>query len=593
MTASSFPDVSTRATAAPLDVLESWGYPLEPLVDGLPYDLAHLRSAHNRIDWDSFALFLERVRETVGWERLGQFARALSTSPSWDWSLRFARWLVSPRQFVLASLRFAGPIVWPSMPYQVRELADGRIELELRVPPGGRPSPEFFTISRHHIASQTRFLGLPDSRVEAEIEPERARYLVTPPHSKTFASGLARGVRTLLGSPAAMRELVKDQDELRRTTEELGRTRDELYEVLASLPVAVCLHKDQKVVYGNPELARVMGFGSPEEMIGEPILSHAHVEDHELVAKRLAAVAAGERLDPAELRFVRRDGTLVVLELTPVPPVHYGGQRVHVVVARDVTDQKRMQRQLVLADRMASIGTLAAGVAHEINNPLTWLSGSLDILERELDRMERDGSAGDRLGVLRDAVRAAVDGTRRVSTIVGDLRTLSRPPDEPLEPIDAADVLDSAVRIATKQLHERARLVREYEDTPEVLATHGRLGQVFLNLLLNAAQAIPPGAPDRHEIRLRVRPGADGRVVVEVSDTGPGIPPHLLSRIFDPFFSTKPGEGTGLGLSISLAIVTRLGGELVAEPGKGEGTTMRVLLPAAPRARPAVRPAAH
>src|ERR1019366_3468677 len=132
------------------------------------------------------------------------------------------------------------------------------------------------------------------------------------------------------------------------------------------------------------------------------------------------------------------------------------------------------------------------------------------------------------------------------------------------------------------EIRHRARLVKEYGDVPLVLATEARLGQVFLNILVNAAQALEVGDAAENVIRVRAATERDGQVVVQVSDTGPGIPPDILDRIFDPFFTTKPvGLGTGLGLWICQGIVTSLGGEITAESRPGEGATFRVVLPSA------------
>jgi CheY-like chemotaxis protein/anti-sigma regulatory factor (Ser/Thr protein kinase) len=181
-------------------------------------------------------------------------------------------------------------------------------------------------------------------------------------------------------------------------------------------------------------------------------------------------------------------------------------------------------------------------------------------------------------------------GAERVRTIVRDLGTFSHPEERPVGPLDVLEVLDLSAKMAMGEIRHRARLVRDYGTVPAVLADSSRLGQVFLNLLVNAAQAIPEGHVDRHEIRLRVRAEA-GSVVVAIHDTGQGIPAELLGRIFDPFFTTKPvGKGTGLGLSISHGLVTALGGELTVESEPGRGSVFRVRLPAAPVQTPKPAP---
>ena len=240
-----------------------------------------------------------------------------------------------------------------------------------------------------------------------------------------------------------------------------------------------------------------------------------------------------------------------------------------------------MQEQLRLSDRMASLGLLAAGVAHEINNPLAVLMGHLELAQRAVNRTCAEPRHECAAPGVAEALRFARDAAVRVKQIVGDLKLFSRADEEQRGPVDVVKVLESATRMAKNEIRHRARLVTEVEPVPPVTANEFRLGQVFLNLLVNAAQAIPEGHSDQNEIRVRTWSG-HGRVLVEVHDTGVGIPRETLGRIFEPFFTTKHLDtGTGLGLSICHRIVTEHGGEISAESEPGRGTTFRVSLPAA------------
>jgi two-component system, cell cycle sensor histidine kinase and response regulator CckA len=177
----------------------------------------------------------------------------------------------------------------------------------------------------------------------------------------------------------------------------------------------------------------------------------------------------------------------------------------------------------------------------------------------------------------------AREGADRVRRIVRDLRLFSRADEDDRGPVDVTKVLELAVNMTRAELKHRARLVRDYGETPPVLANESRLGQVFVNLLVNAAQAITEGKLEGNEVRLTTRCDGAGRVVIEVRDTGLGIPPEIVSRIFDPFFTTKEvGVGTGLGLAICHGIITGAGGEIQVESEVGKGTTFRVILRAAP-----------
>jgi PAS domain S-box-containing protein len=242
---------------------------------------------------------------------------------------------------------------------------------------------------------------------------------------------------------------------------------------------------------------------------------------------------------------------------------------------RDITERKKLQRQVAFYDRLSSLGTLSAGIAHEINNPLSFVVSSLEFVLDEL------GARPEAHQTELEALRDALEGARRISNTVRDMKILSRDdgPAHP-EPTDARQQLELALKMTHKLVSSRAVLVRELaQPLPRVTANQSGLSQVFINLLVNAAQAIPEGRHGRIVVRQRA---VDGSVLTEVTDDGVGIPAENLSRIFDPFFTTKPvGVGTGLGLSICHGLVTGFGGELRVDSEVGRGTTFTVKLPIA------------
>lgn len=259
---------------------------------------------------------------------------------------------------------------------------------------------------------------------------------------------------------------------------------------------------------------------------------------------------------------VRTDDRGEVFLESSFHPIHTDDGRVagSACYTRDVTERYKAERErkqleghLQLTERLSSLTTLAGGVAHEINNPLGTIVLSLDWLKRSID----DDAARDAIG---DA-RQSADRIRRVVGALTRLSTASE--DETIQPVDVQGPLDAAIEIAKNEIRHKARLVREYGETPLALGAEGLLAQVFLQLLVNAVQAIPEGHRDEHEIRVRTYADRNGDVVVEVRDSGLGVPEDIRSRIFDPFFTTRPvGEGTGLGLAISHSIISRLGGRL-------------------------------
>jgi two-component system, NtrC family, sensor kinase len=249
-------------------------------------------------------------------------------------------------------------------------------------------------------------------------------------------------------------------------------------------------------------------------------------------------------------------------------------------LADSLRQLKSIQAQLMFADRLASVGRLAAGVGHEINNPLAYVISNLNYVHKELTRSQGTPTEEERQEVM-TAIADAREGAERVRVIVQDLKTLSRPDDTASGLADLTTVVRSSMKIASHEIRRRARLVDALGELPPVQGNPARLGQVFLNLLINAAHAIPEGRAEENEIRVSARE-EEGRVTVEIRDTGCGIPQENLERIFDPFFTTKPvGEGTGLGLALCHSIITALGGGITVESELNRGTTFRVSLPTA------------
>lgn len=230
-------------------------------------------------------------------------------------------------------------------------------------------------------------------------------------------------------------------------------------------------------------------------------------------------------------------------------------------------------------DRLATLGTLAAGLAHEINNPLTYVLIQIGQIARMLPDLDGAGT-NPRIKELQDLARGALDGAERIRGIMSAIRTFSRIDDSAMKPIDVCVPLDAALKLVANELRHRARVVKQYNERPRVVANEGRLGQVFLNLLTNAMHAMPDGAPEQHEVRVATSMDDRGHLVIEISDTGSGMPPHVLEHVFEPYFSTKPvGQGTGLGLSISRNIIAQHGGTISVTSEIGRGSTFRIVLP--------------
>lgn len=240
---------------------------------------------------------------------------------------------------------------------------------------------------------------------------------------------------------------------------------------------------------------------------------------------------------------------------------------------------ERLESQLAHTERIASLGRLYAGVAHELNNPLAAILANVEVAE---EGIRRSLATGDRVpeGVL-DALVDSRELALRIRTIIRDLGIFARVDDGKIVPVDLHTVAEAAIQIAWNELRHRTTLCRDYGPTPLVDASEPRCVQVVLNLLINAIHAIPEGARD-NEIRVRIGTHDDGRALLEVTDTGRGIPKNEIAHIFDPFFTTKGGERPGLGLSLCHVFVREWGGAIEVESTEARGSTFRVLLPASP-----------
>ncbi|WP_224241950.1 PAS domain S-box protein [Hyalangium gracile] len=364
----------------------------------------------------------------------------------------------------------------------------------------------------------------------------------------------------------------------------------------------------------NSKLAEIFGY-EPQELLRLGITDLTYPDDIgpdlDLAMQVLEGTLATYSL---EKRYLRRDGGFVWCNLTVslvrkpdglpdyfisviedisrrrsaelerdalLAREHQARTEAEALVRRRSDELEATRNALVQAERLATAGQLAAGVGHEINNPLSYVLANQTFAVEELARLKTPTPGVDLEEVQRALVQAQL-GAERIRDIVRDLRTFARGDPDAMGPIDILATLEFSISMATPQLRQRAQLVRRYEPASFVMGNESRLGQVFLNLLVNAAQAIPEGAVAEHAVTVAVRDGEQGWVIIEVSDTGSGIAAEHLPRIFEPFFTTKPlGLGTGLGLSVCHGIVVGMGGQIEVESALGRGTTFRIRLPAA------------
>ena len=366
-------------------------------------------------------------------------------------------------------------------------------------------------------------------------------------------------------------------------TEAMSRTPSELdYRLIveAAQEGVWLMAADARTVYVNPSMARLLG-DTGERLVGVSLFEF--VSDEWLPVARRAFEQRGlPGTARYQLKLKRRDGSEVWVAMSSQtiaqPESSPGADALAIVI--DIGEQREREAQTMVYDRLVAAGALAAGVAHEINNPLASVIANLELALPGMDTLQADFGDTSRFASLREQVHEARDAARRAQAFIKHLQIFARSQDHARGPVDVRRVLESALHMASDEVHKRAKVVKDYADVPLVDADESHLAQVFLNLIVNAAQAIPRGRADGNEIRIACAVAPDQRVVISISDTGVGMSAEVQQRLFTPFFSTKPvGTGSGLGLAICHRIVGALSGQISVESQAGRGTTFRVSLP--------------
>ncbi len=359
----------------------------------------------------------------------------------------------------------------------------------------------------------------------------------------------------------------------------------ELAEGMELLPSAVAvIDVDGFLRYANQAFERRSGIPRTDAIGAKlPELLSIKAEDYDAC---MASVMDGRSWTGRWIAVLKKRPAWI--QEVQASPMHNQAELIDSVmlVIRDLTKEDSLAKRLGSDSSMTAMNSLAAGVAHEINNPLSFIMGNVAYLVEEFERVRP--SLGEELieewgGALDDLKEGAV----RVRDIVQQLGGMVPDIDEGLGNVDLGALLDTTLALVQNQIRHRAHLVREYAGSNYAWTNAAILSQVLLNLLLNAAESMEPGHVDENELRLVLRSGSEGRVTIEVRDTGCGIAPDVLPHVFDPFFSTKPvGDGTGMGLTVTRRLLTQLEGHITVRSTVGEGSSFIVSLPALDRSAP-------
>jgi two-component system cell cycle sensor histidine kinase/response regulator CckA len=382
--------------------------------------------------------------------------------------------------------------------------------------------------------------------------------------------------------------IVRDISQRKEAQESLRMADKNLHNIICQMPDGVLIKDETQVLFANDTLARMLEYGSAEELKGKTSLDLVH-PDYQAASKERAAklLAHGGTNPLCKYKMIGKAGKVVEVETVSLS-IEYYGKKAVMAVLRDMTLQNRIERQAVNNDKLATLGTLAAGVAHEVNNPLTYVMGNLTFLQEQVEeiknRLEQKGVLDENcrqlLTEMAEEIADITQGSERIRDIVKGLKSFVRGSDEKVEKVNLNQVIESAINMTFHVIKKKARLEKDMAvDLPALMVNSGKVQQVFINLLVNAAQAIEGNRPSENKITVRTG-RQDGNLFVEVSDTGKGIPEDILPRIFDPFFTTKPvGEGTGLGLAVCNEIMRHYQGSMEVRSQVGKGTTFTVTLP--------------
>ncbi|MDB4996956.1 MAG: uncharacterized protein JWM74_4388, partial [Myxococcaceae bacterium] len=366
-------DVSCKATRMILETAEAMGIPREELGRGCGVTLEHLADPRRRVDWATFAELHDRLSSLLGDdpERLRDFGRRMVRAPANQFLQKIATRVVSLRALYLAANRWAAPALFPGVKITIEFFSDRLVRIKATLAPTYCGCLAFFYVAEGNISELPRLMGEAPATIERSAATPRSNVtdLLLPPREPLFARGrrfFQVRVRAADGST-----IVTDQQrEIQSGFDAITSATQEFRVVLERLPDPVLIHREGILLWVNHATSTLLGEARPADLVGREVLSIVHESSRALLIERMQ-IPIGDRSVPAvtEARVIRKGGGLATVEVAPAEHVTFGGEPARLVIARDVTERVRMQQRLMTADRLASMGLLAAGVAHEINNP--------------------------------------------------------------------------------------------------------------------------------------------------------------------------------------------------------------------------------
>jgi signal transduction histidine kinase len=574
-------DVSCRAFSYFQQAAARGQIDLDAVMEGSALSREVLARPTQRVPWDDWAALCDRYVELVGRETAESSAADLLMESDLGGPLRgLAAALTSPTSLYHLAARVVGPMLYRNLAYEFSPLDDGRVAFSVHIPEPYRESEGWMLMARGALSAVPRFLGAADAVVVGSLGPRGGRLELMLPPSLTWWSRVKRWFRLWRGAQAVTDELLLQQRALLESERSLQDTEQINRALVESFPdLMIILDGDLQVVEIHAARegvdARVLA-GARGRPFFDILRERGVMSETEAEAERVrvSSVLRDGRPEQFEYRMGRGPAAPVMdIRIVPI-----GSGRLLIVV-RDVSDRAALERRLAVSERMAWMGQLAAGVAHEVNNPLTYVTANVEMLLEDVRSGQLDA------GQLETLLQECLEGAERVRDVVRDLSQFSRVSEAAMEPLQVADVIRSAVSMAAHSTRHRTELTTDVPDAlPKVSGDTTRLSQVVVNLLINAAHATEDQDDGRVTLSARAEDTASGsgsEVSIYVDDNGPGIPDDALERVFEPFFTTKKaGQGTGLGLSISQRVILEMGGTLTAENRDEGGARFAIRLPA-------------
>ncbi|SPP63164.1 PAS domain S-box protein [Nitrospira lenta] len=413
------------------------------------------------------------------------------------------------------------------------------------------------------LMTSTHRPDAPDARFTSEYRMQypdgEVRWMVV--RAQAFFDGAGQGFRVT-------RVVGTTQDvTARKRVEHLIRQSEERYRRLVAVsPYGILVVRADRIIFANDQALKLFGAVKAEEIVGRSPFELFHPECHDAMRERAHALLGGSQVTPmVEERIVKQDGTPMDVEVSSAGFSDEEGPAI-LAMLRDISERKRLQERLRKTERIAELGTVASGMAHEIGTPMNVILGRAEYL---MDRVTDE--------TVKRGLQTIVAQVERITRVMNQLLAFARRKPSERGPLFLRDVIENSVEMFQERLvKSRVQVEMQLDEAcPRVQADADQMNQVLINLIMNAIHAMPDGG----QLRIGMVP-ADDMVKLTVADTGHGIPQAVIAKVFTPFFTTKEfGKGTGLGLTVVKGIIEEHHGSIVAESQEGQGTTFTILLP--------------